>query len=1374
MNNRMLERFREYINVAQFNALRVKIASPEKIRSLSYGEVKKIETINYRTLKPERDGLFCARIFGPIKDWECNCGKYKRMKHRGITCEKCGVEVIQSRVRRERMGHIELNAPVCHIWYLKGIPSYLGLVMDMSVKDLERVIYFDSQMVVRQGNSPYPPKTLLSNTEVADYLDAHPNDTDFLAESGAQAIRSVLSSMDLEIEVATLEKNRIKTSSVAVRHKLMRRVKVLSGLLQANIKPEWMVMTVLPVLPPDLRPLVPLEGGRFASSDLNELYRRVLNRNIRLQRLKEIQAPSVIVKNEQRMLQEAVDALIDNGRRGQPVRGSNRRPFKSLSEMLRGKQGRFRQNLLGRRVDYSGRSVIVVDPELHMDQCGLPKIMALELFKSYVFAGLLEREIAPNLRIAKKMVEELEPEIWDILEDVVKDRVVLLNRAPTLHRLGIQAFRPILVEGKAIKIHPLVCSAFNADFDGDQMAVHLPLSQRAQKESERLIIATNNILSPQNGRPNTVPSQDMVLGLHYLTKVRFNALGEGTIFSNAQEVVSAYQHGKVDLHARIKLRIDDVLVESTTGRVILFEALPKDSQFSWVNRVMKHGDLKGLVETVYFNFGNDVTVKTLDKIKKLGFYHSTIAGISFAMSDLLEPEQKGKIIGTAEKSVEKIEKLYRDGVITNGERYNKIISIWGHATADVANVMSKDLEKQNEQAFMNKDEQNKPFNPIFMMLDSGARGSKDQIKQLVGMRGMMAKPTGEIMETPVKNNFKNGLSVFEYFISTHGARKGQADTALKTANSGYLTRRLVDVAQDVIITMRDCQTLGYVEVEDLAESGDVLYPLAGRLFGRVLAADIKDPVSGEILLKQGEIVDRKSINKISESAVSKVFVRSVLTCQAKRGVCAMCYGYDLARGTLVDVGTAVGVIAAQSIGEPGTQLTMRTFHVGGTASGMAEQPFYLARVEGIVEWRGIRTVKNRQEQDVIMSRKAKIVIKSADGRELQQHRLEYGSVILVPDGMPVKIGTKLAEWDAHNKVLLTEKSGTVEFVDLIENVTIQESFDDVANKSSFSVLEHKDEKWQPAVSILDKQGNELAHYYLPTGSYLAVTQGQEVSAGDVLVKMPREISRTKDITTGGLPRIAELFEARAPKDPAILADIDGEVVFGGLQRGMRKISIVAGSESFDYLVPRGKQLNVVDGEKVNAGDLLTSGAPVLHDMLRILGPSVVQKYLVDHIQEIYRLQGIDINDRHIELIVKQMMRKVRIVDQGDTDFLIGDRVDRIHFKNVNALVHADGKKVAMAKPMLMGITTASLGTESFFSAASFQETTRILAEAAISGQVDYLYGLKENVIVGKLIPAGTGIFSFRKKYLGEDVSDIEKEARAQEGIESRRSGGAKA
>lgn len=1361
MNN-MLQRFKEYLNITQFNAMKLSIASPEKIRSLSYGEVKKIETINYRTLKPERDGLFCARIFGPVKDWECNCGKYKRMKHRGVTCEKCGVEVIQARVRRERMGHVDLVAPVCHIWFLKGIPSYLSLILDMAVKDLERVIYFDAYLVIDQGKSPYPRKTLLAAAEYEKYTELHPEDHAFKAESGAEAVRLVLSLMDLALEIAQLDKEYEKATSVAARHKLMRRIKVLSSMHQAGIRPEWMILTVLPVLPPDLRPLVPLEGGRFASSDLNELYRRVLNRNIRLHRLLAIEAPSVIIKNEKRMLQESVDALIDNGRRGQPVRGTNRRPLKSLSEMLRGKQGRFRQNLLGKRVDYSGRSVIVVDPELQMNQCGLPKIMALELFKSYVYAQLLERELAVNLRVAKRMVEDEEPEVWDVLEDVVKDRPVLLNRAPTLHRLGVQAFYPILVDGKAIKIHPLVTPAFNADFDGDQMAVHVPLSSKSQLESKKLILSTQNLLSASNGRPIAVPHQDMVLGLHYMTKVRCNVLGEGITFGSIQEVITAYQFGQVHLHARIKLRLADAqIVETTVGRAILFEALPVGSDYHWINKVTKKSDLNKLVEKIYYRFGSEPTVICLDKIKKLGFFYATVSGVSFSMQDLLVPAKKDSIISKAENEVQRVENLYMDGVITNGERHSKVISIWGHATANVANEMLTDFEVQNNESFLNKDKSDIPFNFIFMVLDSGAKGSSAQIKQLVGMRGLMATPTGEIMETPVKSNFKDGLSVFEYFISTHGARKGQADTALKTANSGYLTRRLVDVAQDVVVTLDDCKTLGYVELEALQESGDVIYPLANRAFGRVIAADVKDPVTGQLLFNQGDIIYRQDMQKLADSAVSKLLVRSVLTCQAKRGVCASCYGLDLSRLDLADVGTTVGIIAAQSIGEPGTQLTMRTFHIGGTASGTAEQTHFTAKHAGKVQWRGIRTIENRAGQHVVLSRKARIVIVSEDGRELQQHVLEYGALLLVSDGQEVTAGQKLAEWDAHNKVILTERAGTVQYVDLIKNITVQERFDEATKKSSNIVLEHRNEKYQPAISIIDKNGDEIAHYFLPTSSYLVVKDGEEVKVGDVLVKMPREVSKTKDIT-GGLPRIAELFEARAPKDPAVIADIDGEVVFGGLYRGMRKVSVVNGQESHDYFIPRGKQLNVVSGDHVTAGDLLTSGTPVLHDILRIMGPDVLQKYLVGQIQEIYRLQGVDINDRHIELIVRQMLRKVRVVDSGDTDFLIGDRVDRIHFKTVNEVLRAEGKKPAVAKPTLMGITLASLDSESFISAASFQETTKILSEAAIAGRVDHLYGLKENIIIGKLIPAGTGIPSFRKKFLGDDRSEFEREAALEE------------
>ena len=1362
MSNQILERFREYISATKFNAVKLGLSSPEKISALSYGEVKKIETINYRTLKPERDGLFCARIFGPVKDWECNCGKYKRMKHRGVTCEKCGVEVIQSRVRRERMGHIDLVAPVCHIWYLKGIPSYLGLIMDMPVKDLERVIYFDAYIVINQGNSPYALKMLLTNAEYEQYREAHLDDLEFKAEIGSKAVRQILEALDLNLEIAKLHQDYAKITSVTARHKIMRRIKVLTGLAQAGINPAWIILKVLPVSPPDLRPLVPLEGGRFASSDLNELYRRVLNRNIRLRRLLEIDAPEVIIRNEKRMLQESVDALIDNGRRGQPARGSNKRPLKSLSEMLRGKQGRFRQNLLGKRVDYSGRSVIVVDPQLKMDRCGLPKIMALEIFKPYVYAGLIERELAPNLRMAKRMVEDSTPEVWDVLEEVVKDRVILLNRAPTLHRLGVQAFYPILVDGKAIKIHPLVCAAFNADFDGDTMSVHVPLSDKSQEESQALILSSKNILSVANGRSLAVPSQDMVLGLHYMTKVRRNAKGEGIVFSNIKEVISAFQFGQVDLHAEVKLRLSsNQIVDTTVGRVILYDALPEGADFDWVNKVMKRKDLSLMVERVYYQFGNEPTVIFLDKVKKLGFYYSTHGGISFSLSNLIVPPAKNEIVSKAEKDVQHVETMYMDGVITNGERYNKVLSIWGHATADVATDVTNNLEVENEQAFLNKNKEFKPFNPIFMMLESGARGSKDQIKQLVGMRGLMAKPTGEIMETPIKSNFKNGLSVFEYFISTHGARKGQADTALKTANSGYLTRRLVDVAQDAVVSINDCKTLGYIELDDLKEGGDVISTLANRSFGRVVAADIKDPVSGRLLFHQGALISKEDVDKIANSALSKLPVRSVLTCQAKRGVCALCYGTDLSKSKIVDIGTTVGIIAAQSIGEPGTQLTMRTFHIGGIASGAAEQSFFKAKHAGTIQLRDARTVENKDGRLIVVGRKASLVIVSPDGRELQQHDLEYGSTLLVQEGQKVKIGIKLAEWDVNSTVIITEKSGTVNFVDLVENVTIQNLFDEATGRSNKIILEHKDEKYQPSIAITNKEGKEVAQYYLPTGSYLVVDNHQQVGIGDILIKMPRETFKTKDIA-GGLPRIAELFEARVPKDPAIISDIDGEVVFGGIHRGLRKVSVVNAYESFDYFIPRGKQLNVVNGDKISVGDLITTGTPILHDILRILGPEVLQKYLVTQIQEIYMLQGVFINDRHVELIVRQMLRKVRVVEQGDSDFLIGDRVDKIHFKAVNGLLQAEGKKVAVAKPTLMGITLASLDTESFISSASFQETTKILAEASMSGQVDYLYGLKENVIIGKLIPAGTGIKSFRLKYLGDEESELEKEARAQE------------
>ncbi len=1365
MNNRILERFREYISPSQFNAIKVSIASPEKIRSLSYGEVKKIETINYRTLKPERDGLFCARIFGPVKDWECNCGKYKRMKHRGITCEKCGVEVIQSKVRRERMGHIHLVSPVCHIWFLKGIPSYLSLILGMTVRDLERIIYFDSYVVINQGGSPFPPKTLLSAQEYEDYVVTSPEDTEFKAEMGAHAIRILLSLIDLKFEVRKIEEEYAKITSVIQKNKLAKRYKVLYGMLQANIRPEWIVLEELPVIPPDLRPLVPLEGGRFASSDLNDLYRRVLNRNIRLKRLIELFAPDVIIKNEKRMLQESVDALIDNGRRGQPVRGSSKRPLKSLSEMLRGKQGRFRQNLLGKRVDYSGRSVIVVDPELLIHQCGLPKIMALELFKPFVYVELQKRELAPNLRVAKRMVDNTTEEVWEALEEVVKGLPVLLNRAPTLHRLGIQAFYPILVEGKAIKLHPLVCSAFNADFDGDQMAVHVLLSKKSRQEAEKLMLSSKNLLSPASGRPLATPSQDMVLGLYYMTKARKNVEGEGLVFSDINEVIFAHQHEKIDIQASVKLRLSSgKLIETTVGRILLYDTLPEGSEFDWINKAVKKKDLVKLVSRLFRFFGQDKTAVTLDKIKALGFIQATLAGISLNINDMVIPKSKGKIIDKSKNEVEKADKLYREGAITNKERYNKVIQIWAKTTEAVTVEMLNSLEKADHDAYLNKDSNRIPFNPVFMMLDSGARGSRQQIRQLAAMRGLMAKPSGEILETPVLANFKEGLSVFDYFISTHGARKGLADTALKTANSGYLTRRLIDVVQDVVITQSDCNTLGYITLRDMRESGETIEPLEDRVYGRFVAEDVLDPVTGKLIVRQGELIDYDVIEKIKDSAVNEMAVRSVLTCQSKRGICAKCYGLDLSTQKLVDIGVAAGIIAAQSIGEPGTQLTMRTFHIGGTASGLVEQTYFKTKFGGKVKFKEIFTIKSRDNVLTVMNRKGRIAILSDDGRELEEFEISYGTRLLVKDGDTVKKGQKLVEWDLE-KVIMTDKAGKVEFSDLIENVTYQMQYNEAAGKSSTVILERRDEKRQPSVVILDNDGEELSRFYFPTGATILVSNSENIVEGDVIAKLPREEKKTKDIT-GGLPRIAELFEARIAKNTAVLSEADGVVKFGGLHRGQRRLNITTeDGEVFECNVPRSKRFNIEDGETVKAGDLLTTGTPNVHDILRILGPDELQKYLVKEVQEIYRLQGVDIHDKHIELITRQMLRKVVILEPGDTNFAAGERVDKRYLQDINRLIAKDGKKIAVAKPILMGITKASLGTESFLSAASFQETTRVLTEAAIAGQVDHLYGLKENVLIGRLIPAGTGVPSFRDKYLGHEISDLEKKARDEEELE---------
>ncbi|MCK4264754.1 DNA-directed RNA polymerase subunit beta' [Candidatus Babeliales bacterium] len=1366
MNNKILERFKEYINVTQFNSIKISIASPEKMRSLSYGEVKKIETINYRTLKPERDGLFCAKIFGPQKDWECNCGKYKRMKHRGVTCEKCGVEVIQSRVRRERMGHIELVSSVAHIWFLKGIPSYLSLILGITVKDLERVIYFDSYIVVHPGSSSYARKNLLTPSEYEEYVTAHPEDTMFKAEMGAEAVKSILAMIDLNFEVRKLEEEYAQANSAALKHKLARRLKVAIGMLKANLRPEWIVLDVLPVLPPDLRPLVPLEGGRFASSDLNDLYRRVLNRNIRLRRLIELEAPGVIIKNEKRMLQESVDALIDNGRRGQPVRGSNRRPLKSLSEMLRGKQGRFRQNLLGKRVDYSGRSVIVVDPKLEMHQCGLPKIMALELFRPYVYVELQKRELASNLRVAKRMVEELAPGVWDALEEVVKGRPVLLNRAPTLHRLGIQAFYPILVEGKAIRIHPLVCSAFNADFDGDQMAVHVLLSSKARKEAVSLMLSTSNILSPAHGRPVSIPSQDMVLGLYYMTKGRRNMQSEGTIFADIKEVITAYQHGQINIQTFIKLQLSSgQIIETTVGRAFLYNVLPEKIEFSWVDKPMKKKDIGKLVSRVVKVAGLAVAASTLDKIKKLGFDFATSAGISLSIDDLYVPSEKEEVVNQSKKEIEKVEKLYRDGAISNGERYVKVIQIWARATEDVTNKMISGLENQDHLACDNVDKKDSSFNPVFIMLDSGARGTRTQIRQLGGMRGLLARPNGEIMETPIIANFKEGLNVFEYFISTHGARKGLSDTALKTADSGYLTRRLVDVSQDVIITEIDCQTLGHVKVIDLKVAGDVLEHVGARVFGRVLAGDLNDEITGKLILPLGTLVDEEAIEKIKDATISEIPVRSVLACQLKRGVCAKCYGMDLSTGNLVDVGLAVGIIAAQSIGEPGTQLTMQTFHVGGVAGGVVERNVVKTHFSGKIQFKGVHSVDNRSGQSVVMNRRAKIVIVTDGGRELEVIKLEQGSVLSVKEGGVVKVGDKLAEWDANRKAIMTDKAGTVSFVDLIENVTYHEQFEGATGQKRKIILERREEKRQPCIAVINKNEEEEGRYFLPTGAHLYVEDGDEVLPGDILSKLPLKESKSKDIV-GGLPRIAELFEARIPKDAAVVSEVDGYVKFGGIHRGQRRITITTEEgEEHEYNIPRNKHLIVEDSEFVYSGDNLTDGVSNVHDILRILGPDELQKYFIQEIQEIYSLQGININDKHIELIVRQMLGKMCIVDPGDTNFIVGDRISKIHLQNVNMQLAADGKKVATAKPILMGITKASLGTESFLSAASFQETTRVLTEAAIRGQVDNLYGLKEAITVGKLIPAGTGVPSFELKYLGEDISELERQAREEEQLE---------
>ncbi len=1331
-----------------FDAIRIRLASPEKIRSWSHGEVKKPETINYRTFKPERDGLFCARIFGPTKDYECACGKYKRMKFAGVVCDKCGVEVTRARVRRERMGHVELASPVSHVWFFKGLPSRIGQLLDMSLRELEKILYFEEYVVLDPGRTPgLKKKDLLTVDKSRKLADEHGADA-FKVGMGAEAIRELLRDMDLDTLARELRAQMLGETSAQKRKKIVKRLKVMEAFIKSGNQPEWMILEVVPVIPPELRPLVPLDGGRFATSDLNDLYRRVINRNNRLKRLMELRAPEIIIRNEKRMLQEAVDALFDNGRRGRVITGPNNRPLKSLSDTLKGKQGRFRQNLLGKRVDYSGRSVIVVGPHLKLHQCGLPKKMALELFKPFILRKLEERGIASSIKAAKKFVEKEHPEVWDILEEVIKEHPVLLNRAPTLHRLGIQAFEPILVEGKAIEIHPLVCTAFNADFDGDQMAVHIPLSMEAQLEAQVLMLSANNILSPSNGAPLAVPTQDMVLGIYYLTKERPGVKGEGRLFADPEDVRIAYDAEDVDLQARIRLRWRGEIIETTVGRVLLNDVVPEPLRF--VNRELKKKEITQLVAECYNKLGNEVTVAFLDDLKDIGFRYATLSGLSIGIDDMHIPSAKEQLIEDARRQVNEVEQQYQDGVITNGERYNKVVDIWAHVTEQIADAMFRELEGG---------EQGGEFNPIYMMADSGARGSKQQIRQLAGMRGLMAKPSGEIIETPITSNFREGLTVLEYFTSTHGARKGLADTALKTADSGYLTRRLVDVSQDVIVSEHDCGTVKYIDATPLVEGGDIIQSLRDRVLGRVAAEDIRDPLGGEIIVQANSEIIEELAMKIEESGLEKVRIRSTLTCEAKRGVCVMCYGRNLGTGRLAELGEAVGIIAAQSIGEPGTQLTMRTFHIGGTASRVVEASKHEAKNAGIVKYHNMRTVENRDKDLVVLNRNGEMVVVDDRGREKERYPVVPGARVKIKEGKRVPVGQILVEWDPFTTPILTEVSGKLVYRDIVEGVTVREEFDEVTGLARKVIIEDAEGKLQPRVSIEDDKGATVAQNLMPVGAHLLVVNESPVFAGDIIAKIPRETTKTKDIT-GGLPRVAELFEARKPKEQAVITEIDGIVEFAGFVKGMRKIVIRADNgETKEYLIPRGKHISVHEGDRVKAGEALMDGSPNPHDYLAVLGDRELQRYLVNEVQEVYRLQGVTINDKHIEIIVRQMLRRVRIEEVGDTDFVVGELVDKFVFQEENDKVLAQGKHPATAKPVLLGITKASLSTDSFISAASFQETTRVLTEAAISGKVDDLRGLKENVIVGRLIPAGTGLSNYtRAEVLSQEVVEEAKPA----------------
>ena len=1335
-----------------FDQISISIASPEAIKSWSFGEIKKPETINYRTFKPERDGLFCAKIFGPVRDYECLCGKYKRMKYRGIICEKCGVEVTLSKVRRERMGHIDLAAPVAHIWFLKSLPSRIGLLTDMTLKDLERVLYFEYFIVTEPGLTSLNKGQLLNEEDYENALDEF-GDESFEVSIGAEAIKKILVEMDLDEELIKIRDDLLKTGSEIKRKKLVKRLKLVESFIDSGSKPEWMILEVVPVIPPELRPLVPLDGGRFATSDLNDLYRRVINRNNRLKRLIELRAPDIIIRNEKRMLQESVDALFDNGRRGRVITGVNKRPLKSLSDMLKGKQGRFRQNLLGKRVDYSGRSVIVVGPELKLHQCGLPKKMALELFKPFIYSRLELYGLASTVKAAKRMVEKERPEVWDILEEVIREHPVMLNRAPTLHRLGIQAFEPVLIEGKAINLHPLVCTAFNADFDGDQMAVHVPLSLEAQLEARVLMMSTNNILSPSSGKPIIVPSQDIILGLYYLSMISESALGEGMIFSSTSEALMALDNNQVDLQAKVKIRVntfDEIgntiveIVETTPGRAKLSTLLPKHSSvtFNTINKLMTKKEVTNVIDYVYRHCGQKDTVIFCDQLMSMGFKHACTAGISFGISDLETPKAKAGLMAGAEKQVKDFEQQYQDGLITQGEKYNKVVDVWSKCSDDVAAEMMKNIStiKVGE-----------PVNSVWMMAHSGARGSAAQIKQLAGMRGLMAKPSGEIIETPIKSSFKDGLNVLEYFNSTHGARKGLADTALKTANSGYLTRRLVDVAQDCIVTDEDCGTENGFVMRAVIEGGDIIEPLTERILGRTLTNDVLSNKGKDIIVKKGTILDEDDVDKIEKAGIDQVKVRSALTCDTQPGICAACYGRDLARGTPVNIGEAVGVIAAQSIGEPGTQLTMRTFHIGGAAQRGAEQSKIEAPFDGKLKLDNASSVTTEDGSEVVLSRSSEMLILDDQGREKARYRLQYGAKLLKKDGETVKAGQILAEWDPYTIPIVTEKEGTAHYVDLVDGISMREVIDETTGIGNRVVLDWKQQaggsNLRPRITLRNKEGEVInlpngleARYFMSMNAILSVENGSKVKAGSVLARIPRESSKTRDIT-GGLPRVAELFEARKPKDFAIISESDGVVEFGADYKAKRRIRVVSQDVDIDpveYMVPKGKLLAVQEGDFIRKGDMIIDGSPVPHDILNILGVEALADYLVKEVQDVYRLQGVKINDKHIEVIVRQMLQKIEITEHGGTTFLNGEHVNRLEFKKANEKAIEQNVEPAKGFPILLGITKASLQTESFISAASFQETTRVLTEAAVSGKSDSLLGLKENVIVGRLVPAGTG------------------------------------